>query len=170
MCGAEANRAASGDRSQSQADFKLQSKNFFDLAYGQSPRWQADPPFRGEAACHCCPAVLRACGNHSGEAGRSSGIGLKLFGFIPEPVFTLIPESCSRSSRNAVRNHPRIAFTFPWIPHMSGEMFSENVGSPIFAFEFAVRARHQKLIVIAGAGNGICSPKNSLAHNRHLSM
>jgi hypothetical protein len=36
-----------------QAHFKLQSKNFFDLAHGQSPRWQADPPFRGEAACHC---------------------------------------------------------------------------------------------------------------------
>src|SRR5580658_9486205 len=35
------------------AHFKLQSKNFFDLAHGQSPGWQADPPFRGEAACHC---------------------------------------------------------------------------------------------------------------------
>jgi hypothetical protein len=29
-------------------------------------------------------------------------IGPKLFGFIQEPVFTLMPESCSRSSRNAV--------------------------------------------------------------------
>src|ERR1700742_4256654 len=47
VCGAEANRAASGDRSQPQAHFKLQSKNFFDLAHGQSPGWQADPPFRG---------------------------------------------------------------------------------------------------------------------------
>src|ERR1051325_9463279 len=35
VCGAEANRAASGDRSQPQAHFKLQSKNFFDLAHGQ---------------------------------------------------------------------------------------------------------------------------------------
>jgi len=34
----------------------------------------------------CCPAPLPACGNHSGEAERSYGIGLKLFGFIPEPV------------------------------------------------------------------------------------
>ena len=54
----------------------------------------------------CCPALLRACGNHSGEAERCSGIGLKLFGFIAEPVFAFIPESCSRSPRNAVRNHP----------------------------------------------------------------
>src|SRR5579883_2343483 len=66
VCGAEANRAASGDRSQPQAHFKLQSKNFFDLAHGQSPRWQADPPFRGEAA-------IVARGNHSGEAARSYG-------------------------------------------------------------------------------------------------
>jgi hypothetical protein len=62
-------------------------------------------------------SALRACGNHSGEAERSYGIGLKLFGFIPEPVFTFIPESCSRSSRNTVRNHPGIPFTLPRIPH-----------------------------------------------------
>lgn len=47
---------------------------------------------------------------------RISGIGPKLFDFIPEPVFTLIPESCSGSSRNTVRNHPGIAFIFPRIP------------------------------------------------------
>jgi len=67
----------------------------------------------------CCPALLPACGNHSGEAEHLSGIGLKLFGFIPEPVFTFIPESCSRSSRNTVRNHPGIAFTLLRIPHPS---------------------------------------------------
>jgi hypothetical protein len=50
--GAEPNRATSGDLPQPQAHIKLQSKNFFDLAHGQSPSWQADPPFRGEAACH----------------------------------------------------------------------------------------------------------------------
>ena len=66
----------------------------------------------------CCPAPL-ACGNHSGEAERLSGIGLKLFGFIPESVFTFIPESCSASSRNTVRNHPGIPFTFPRIPQSS---------------------------------------------------
>ena len=64
----------------------------------------------------CCPALLAACGNHSGEAEHLSGIGLKLFGFIAELVFAFIPESCSRSSRNAVRNHPGIAFTLPRIP------------------------------------------------------
>src|SRR5215472_2971907 len=63
-------------------------------------------PFGGGCLPLCCPALLRACGNHSGEAERSSGIGLKLFGFIPEPVFTFIPESCSESSRNTVRLAP----------------------------------------------------------------
>jgi hypothetical protein len=56
--GAEPNRATSGDLPQPQAHIKLQSKNFFDLAHGQSPSWQADPPFRGEAACHC---VVQRC-------------------------------------------------------------------------------------------------------------
>jgi len=60
---------------------------------------------------------LSAFGNHSGEAERSYGIGLKLFGFIPEPVFDFIPESCSGSTRNAVRNHPGIAFILPQNPH-----------------------------------------------------
>ena len=73
-------------------------------------------PFEGEAACHCVVQRRSACGNHSGEAEHDSGIGLKLFGFIAESVFTFIPESCSRSSRNTVRNHPGIAFTLPRIP------------------------------------------------------
>jgi hypothetical protein len=51
------------------------------------------------------------------QAERRSGIGLKLFGFIAESVFTFIPDSCSRSPRNSVRNHPGIAFTFLRIPH-----------------------------------------------------
>jgi hypothetical protein len=51
------------------------------------------------------------------QAERDSGIDLKLFGFIAESVFTFIPESCSRSPRNGVRNHPGIAFTFLRIPH-----------------------------------------------------
>src|SRR5579872_2768360 len=137
VCGAEANRAASGDRSQPQAHFKLQSKNFFDLAHGQSPRWQADPPFRGGGCMPlCCPALLRACGNHSGKAERDSGIGLKLFGFIPEPVFTFIPESCSRSSRNTVRNHPGIAFILPRIPQKSS-------GSPPWIVQLHERPREK---------------------------
>jgi hypothetical protein len=72
--------------------------------HGQSPSWQADPPFRGEASCHC---VVQRCYVPaeiiSGEAEHDSGIGLKLFGFISEPAFTFIPESCSRSPRNTVR-------------------------------------------------------------------
>lgn len=59
----------------------------------------------------CCPAPL-PCGNYSGEADHHSGTGLKLFGFIPESVFTFVPERCSDSPRNTVRNHPGIAFTF----------------------------------------------------------
>jgi hypothetical protein len=35
-----------------------------------------------------------------------------VFGFIAESVFTIIPESCSGSPWNTVRNHPGIAFTF----------------------------------------------------------
>jgi hypothetical protein len=109
MCGAEANRATEGDLSQPQAHFKLQSKNFFDLAHGQSAGRQADPPLsRGGCLPLCCPAPLSACGNHSGEAEHLSGIGLKLFGFIAELVLP--------SSRNGVRHHPRIAFTLPRIP------------------------------------------------------
>jgi len=50
------------------------------------------------------------------QAERGSGIGLKLFGFIVESVFTFIPESCSDSPRNNVRNHPGAAFTFVRIP------------------------------------------------------
>jgi hypothetical protein len=67
----------------------------------------------------CCPAPLAACGNHSGEAKHLSGIDLKLFGFIAESVFAFIPESCSGSSRNAVRHHPGFAFILPRIPQRS---------------------------------------------------
>jgi len=41
------------------AHFKSQSKNFFDLAHGQSPGWQADALFRREAACDY--VVQRPC-------------------------------------------------------------------------------------------------------------
>jgi hypothetical protein len=86
----------------------------------------------------CCPALLRPCGNHSGEAERSSGIGLKLFGFIPEPVFTFIPESCSRSSRNTVRNHPGIAFILLRIPHLGhrGTQFNSDINVPYHVSEY----------------------------------
>ena len=62
------------------------------------------------------------------QAERGSGISLKLFGFIAESVFTIIPESCSGSPRNSVRNHPGIAFTFDRIPHLA-----LNRGGPVGA-------------------------------------
>ena len=59
------------------------------------------------------------------QGERGSEIGLKLFGFIAESAFTIIPESCSGSSRNAVRNHPGTAFGFDRIPQLA-----EGVGRP----------------------------------------
>jgi len=67
-------------------------------------------------------SAVSACGNHSGEAERDSGVGLKLFGFIAESVFAFIPEPCSGSSRNAVRHHPGIAFILPRIPQRPVEV------------------------------------------------
>jgi hypothetical protein len=55
------------------------------------------------------------------QAERGSGSGLKLFGFIAESAFTIIPESCSGSSWNGVRNHPGIAFTLDRIPQSAGK-------------------------------------------------
>jgi len=65
MYGPETNRATASDLPQPEAHFKLQSKNFFDLAHGQSPGWQATLPFLGRL-----PAIVlssaAACGNYSG--------------------------------------------------------------------------------------------------------
>jgi len=55
--------------------------------------------------------------------------GLKLFGFIAEPVFAFILESRSRSPRNAVRNHPGIAFILPGFPKKHGRGFRYGLGS-----------------------------------------
>jgi hypothetical protein len=111
----ETNRATAGDLPQPQAQSKLQSKNFLDLAHGQSPGWQAILPLCREATRHRV-VQRRWLREIRAQAERGSGIGLKLFGFIAESVFTFIPESCSRSTRNSVRNHPGIAFTFLRIP------------------------------------------------------
>src|SRR5579863_7556376 len=78
--------------------------------HGQSPGWQAILPFSGRLpttvlSSAACLMEIRA------QAERDTGIDLKLFGFIPE--------SCSRSPRNGVRNHPGIAFTFPRIPQVA---------------------------------------------------
>src|SRR5712692_6056887 len=45
--GSEANRTTTGDLPQPKAHFKSQSQNFFGLAHGQSPGWQAILPFLG---------------------------------------------------------------------------------------------------------------------------
>jgi len=60
------------------------------------------------------------------QAERGSGIGLKLFGFIAESTFTIIPESCSGSPRNSVRNHPGIAFTFARISQFRNAVFESH--------------------------------------------
>ena len=67
----------------------------------------------------CCPAPLSLWKSFRDQAERGSGIGLKLFGFIAESVFTFIPEHCSGSPRNTVRNHPGIAFTLDRNPHLA---------------------------------------------------
>ena len=54
--------------------------------------------------------------------------GVKVFGFIAESVFTIIPESCSGSPRNSVRNHPGIAFTLDRIPH---NRIPQNMDFPV---------------------------------------
>jgi hypothetical protein len=118
--GSETNRATAGDLPQPQAQSKLQSKNFFDLAHGQSPGWQAILPFLGRLLANVLSSAVGLMEIRA-QAERVSGIDLKLFGFIAESVFTFIPESCSGSPRNSVRNHPGIAFTFPRIPHICGD-------------------------------------------------
>jgi hypothetical protein len=114
--GPETNRATAGDLPQPQANVKLQSKNFFDLAHGQSPGWQAILPFLGRLPAIVLSSAASLWKSFRAQAERGSGIGLKLFGFIAESAFTFIPESRSDSPRNTVRNDPGIAFTFLRIP------------------------------------------------------
>jgi hypothetical protein len=95
------------------------------------------------------------------QAERGSGIGLKLFGFIAESVFTFIPESCSCSSWNGVRNHPGIAFTFARIPHQSettyktGQMFYEPPGSTHQVSRNASETEPAKLLAMIFAKKGL---------------
>jgi len=75
-------------------------------------------PLGGGFLPFCCPAPLSLWKSFRAQAERGSGGDLKLFGFIAESAFTFIPEPCSGSSRNAVRNHPGIAFTLDRNPHL----------------------------------------------------
>ena len=81
--------------------------------------WLAsDLPFLGRLLAIVMSSTVGVWKLFRDQAERGSGIGLKLFGFIAESVFTFIPESCSGSRRNTVRNHPGMAFTFDRIPHL----------------------------------------------------
>ena len=102
------------NRSQPQAHIKLQSKNFFDLAHGQSPRWQADPPFPGGGCLPlCCPAPFslwkpfrrsRTQLRDRPETVRlHPGTGVHLH---PGILFGINPEHRSESSRNRVHLAP----------------------------------------------------------------
>jgi hypothetical protein len=81
-------------------------------------------------------SAAQLCGNHSGEAERDSGVGLKLFGFIAESAFAFIPESCSGSSRNAVRHHRGIAFILPRISHLLPAVPDAAIETPVAARRF----------------------------------
>ena len=65
----------------------------------------------------CCPAPLSLWKSFRAQAERGSGIGLKLFGFIAESVFTFIPEPCSGSPGMTFGIIPESAFTFVRNPH-----------------------------------------------------
>ncbi len=118
----------------------------------------------------CCPAPLSACGNHSGEAERDSGIGLKLFGFIPEPVFTFIPESCSGSTRNTVRNHPGIAFILSRNPHPHHSSIKRRAAGADRRKNgwstFRTRVKSVRLVFRRWAGCSFCSTGPSCIRKR----
>jgi hypothetical protein len=75
-------------------------------------------PFLGEAAAIVLSSAAGLWKLFRDQAERGSGVGRKLFDFIAESVFTFIPEPCSGSPRNSVRNHPGTAFTFDRIPQL----------------------------------------------------
>jgi hypothetical protein len=62
-------------------------------------------------------------------------------------VFTFIPESCSRSSRNTVRNHPGIAFILPRIPQTCANAFPRGRDRFLSSYNLLIlesRQRRQK--------------------------
>ena len=65
-------------------------------------------------------------------------------------MFTFIPESCSRSPRNSVRNHPGIAFTFPRIPQEAKKERAVGLPKPTLATVFEVVVSG-KVYRVAGA-------------------
>jgi len=86
------------------------------------------------------------------------GIGVHLhpgtlFGFIAESVFTFIPERCSGSSRNAVRNHPGIAFRLDRNPQPS-RTFYEIRFFPLLVLAIPIQVAALCLFVIPKPGGG----------------
>jgi hypothetical protein len=53
---------------------------------------------------------------------------------IADSAFTIIPETCSGSPWNSVRNHPGIAFTFGRFPHSVARRASYRLTTGILSF------------------------------------
>ena len=122
VSGPEADRTTADDLPQPQGPPQT---SIAELAHGQSPGWQADPPFRGEAACHC--VVQRGSApwksfrrSRTRFRGRPEtvrlhrGIGVRLH---PGTLFGIIPECRSAASRNRVHLAPHS-------PHDEAVLFS----------------------------------------------
>jgi hypothetical protein len=70
--------------------------------------WLAsDLPFLGRLLAIVMSSAASLWKIFRDQAERGSGIGLKMFSFIAESVFTIIPESCSGSSWNSVAQDQR---------------------------------------------------------------
>jgi hypothetical protein len=86
-----------------------------------------------------CPASSAACGKHSGDGERDSGLARKVFG--------IAPERRSPSGRNRVRDQPGIVFGF--IPE-------SRSGSPGFPNETLPLLRKAFFIASAMAARLCC--------------
>jgi hypothetical protein len=98
---------------------KLQSKNFFYLAHGQSPGWQANRTSLSQGG-YPPRVVQRRCLNGNPDLSRTQfrgrpetvrlhrGFGVHLH---PGLLFAFIPEQRSESSRNPVHVPPDSPFT-----------------------------------------------------------
>src|ERR1017187_5174393 len=67
------------------------------------------------------------------QAEQHSGVGQKVFGFVPESVFSFSPEWCSESARNPVRLHPGTLFGLPRNTHLSATFTAcdfHSIGRP----------------------------------------
>ena len=97
-----------------QAHFKLIRRTSLTLRTDNSPGWQADPPFQGEAACHCVvqreyvpveiiPAKPNVIPGRPETVRLHPGTGVRFHSGI---LFEITPERRSESSRNRVHLAP----------------------------------------------------------------